>query len=101
ALKHPHWRVNGAVLLSHPGCLLSYQRPYESMLETIKAHIQRQRLTVLVTHWWEYFRSGQPDEAFIAVLHKLADYLHETPGLKVIAFSDLAAVTSSRQSKEL
>jgi hypothetical protein len=87
--KRPHWGVNGTTLLSHPGCLLSYLRPYESMLDTIKAHLQQQPLTVLVTHWWEYFRDGQPDEAFIAVLHSLADYLLSEPNVRVIRFSEL------------
>src|SRR5882762_5181440 len=86
----PHWRVNGTVLLSHPGCLLSYMSPYDSMLETIKAHIQQHQLTVLVTHWWEYFREGEPDNPFIAVLHSLAEYLQQQAELKVISFSELA-----------
>jgi hypothetical protein len=90
ARKHPHWNVNGTTLLSHPGCLLSYQRPYVSMLDTIKSHIQQQPLTVLVTHWWEYFRDGKPDAPFIAVLHALADYLHCEPGVRVIRFSDVS-----------
>ena len=65
-------------------------RPYDSMLDTIKAHIQQQPLTVLVTHWWEYFRDGKPDDQFIAVLHSLADYLHSAPDIKVIPFSAVA-----------
>jgi len=89
ALGHPHWRVNGTMLLSHPGCLLSYMRPYDTMLETIKAQIQRRKLTVLVTHWWEYFRDRQPDDQFIAVLHSLADYLRSTKDVKVISFAEL------------
>ena len=85
-----HWRVNGTFLLSHPGCLLSYMKPYDSMLETIKAQIHQRKLTVLVTHWWEYFRDGEPDNAFIAVLHNLAGYLRNQTDLKVISFSELA-----------
>jgi hypothetical protein len=92
ALKRPHWRVNGTLLLSHPGCLLSYHRPYDTMLDTIKSRIQRQQLTVLVTHCWEYFPNGQPDELFISVLHSLADYLASAPDLKVITFSDSAQI---------
>jgi hypothetical protein len=48
-------------------------------------------LTVLVTHWWEYYRNGQPDESFIAVLHELADYLAGQNDIKVISFAQLAA----------
>jgi hypothetical protein len=45
---------------------------------------------VLVTHWWEYFRDGRPDEPFIDFLHETADYLATHPHLKVISFEDLA-----------
>ena len=86
----PHWQVGSRLLLSHPGCLLSYTRNFSEMLASIIARIQGQRLTVLVTHWWEYFREGYPDEEFIAVLHETARYLANNPEIKVISFSELA-----------
>jgi hypothetical protein len=86
----PHWRVGDTVLLSHPGCLLSYQRNYDTMLDEVIRSVQSRRLTVLVTHWWEYFRGNKPDEAFIASLHKTAEYLSKNPEIKVISFSELA-----------
>lgn len=85
----PHWWVGQTMLLSHPGCMLSCFRPYGDILNSIREHISQHRLTVLVTHWWEYFRGQKPDEAFIAVLHETADYLAKTPDIKVISFSDL------------
>lgn len=85
----PHWRTKSTWLLSHPGCLLSYTRPYASMLESIKQAIGRQQVTVLVTHWWEYFRDGRPDEAFIQVLHRTAEYLATRSDVEVIAFDEL------------
>ena len=60
------------------------------MLDAIINNIQSRRLTVLVTHWWEYFREGEPDNPFIAVLHSLAEYLQQQAELKVISFSELA-----------
>jgi predicted deacetylase len=84
-----HWRMGRTLLLSHPGCLLSYQRSHSEMLEAILHHLSTQHLTVLVTHWWEYFRGGQPDEPFIDFLHQTGEYLANNPELKVIAFSDL------------
>lgn len=87
----PHWRMNGTRLLSHPGCLLSHLRPRETMLAQIKAAVARRQVTVLVTHWWEYFRSGVPDEDFIRVLHETAEFLATQPDLAVISFNQLAA----------
>lgn len=87
----PHWRVGQTLLLSHPGCLLSYQRDYDLMLDDVVRSIQSRHLTVLVTHWWEYFRQGHPDDHFISVLHAVANYLANHHDLKVISFSDLAA----------
>lgn len=89
-IRHaPHWRVGRTQLLSHPGCLLSYQRAYSTMLGGIFHYLKTQRLTVLVTHWWEYFRDNQPDEPFIGFLHETAAYLASHPHLKVISFADL------------
>lgn len=86
----PHWQIGRTLLLSHPGCLLSCFRPYEKMLETIRREVEQRRLTVLVTHWWEYFREQRADESFIAVLHETADYLASQRDIKVISFSELA-----------
>jgi len=90
-IRHaPHWRVNGTLLLSHPGCLLSRNRRRETMIDDIARALDSQQLTVLVTHWWEYFPGGAPDESFIARLHETADYLARLSDLKVISFSHLA-----------
>jgi len=86
----PHWRIGQTLLLSHPGCLLSYVRPYERIVETIRQQINQRQLTVLVTHWWEYFREQKPDEAFIGVLHETAEFLANEPEIRVISFSELA-----------
>jgi hypothetical protein len=89
-IRHtPHWRRGRTLLLSHPGCLLSYQRSYSTMLGGILHYLGTQHLTVLVTHWWEYFRDGRPDEPFIEFLHETAEYLAHNPDLQVITFSDL------------
>jgi hypothetical protein len=85
----PHWRVGGTRLLSHPGCLLSYTHPPARILPAIEQTIARQQVTVLVTHWWEYFRAGAPDEAFIAVLHQTADYLASRTDVRVVSFDSL------------
>ncbi len=88
--RRPHWRVGSTLLLTHPGCLLSYHRPYQTMLQQVKETIQSRQLTVLVTHWWEYFRNGCADDPFIAILHEVADYLSTQPDIQVISFDDLA-----------
>lgn len=87
--RHAHWCTPRTLLLSHPGCLLSRYRPRETMLDEIKRTIAARRLTVLVTHWWEYFPEGRPDEEFIGLLHRTAECLAEEPGLRVISFAEL------------
>ena len=89
-LKRPHWQVGQTRLLTHPGCLLSYQRPYATMLESVKQQVESQPLTVLVTHWWEYFREGKPDTAMLEILHATAAWLASNPDVQVISFGDLA-----------
>jgi hypothetical protein len=90
-LRQPHWRIGRTHLLSHPGCLLSYTRPPESILPAIRRAIAARPLTVLVTHWWEYFRDGHPDARFIAVLHETAEYLSRSAEIEVVSFGTLAA----------
>src|SRR5205085_9554166 len=91
-LRHaPHWRIGKTLLLSHPGCLLSYHRTYSTMLGGILHYVNTQQVTVLVTHWWEYFRDGRPDEPFIDFLHDTAEYLAASPELTVVSFDDLLA----------
>lgn len=89
-LRRSHWEAGTTSLLTHPGCLLSYHRCYAAMLDEIQRAIESRRVTVLVTHWWEYFRDGKPDEAFIAVLHDTAAYLAGRKDVRVISFEELA-----------
>lgn len=88
--REPHWRAGGVALLSHPGCLLSFHRPYATMLAAVRHDIESRALTVVVTHWWEYFRDGVPDEKFIAVLHELAAWLAHRKDIRVVSFRDVA-----------
>ena len=86
----PHWRAGKTLLLSHPGCLLSRFRQRDQILNQIKSALANSPLTVLVTHWWEYFPHGKPDNEFIAVLHQTAKYLASRSDVKVVGFDDLA-----------
>ncbi len=88
--QRPHWKAGQSFLLSHPGCLLSHRRPLETMLDAIRTTAESQSVTVLVTHWWEYFINNEPDKAFIDVLHQTADYLASESGIRVVTFEDLA-----------
>jgi Uncharacterized protein conserved in bacteria (DUF2334) len=88
--KADHWRVGGTCLLSHPGCLLSCHKPRDKILDTVIHHVATRPLTVLVTHWWEYFRDGRTDEPLIEVLHETADYLGRQRDVKMIFFDTLA-----------
>ena len=88
--RSAHWRVGRTLLMSHPGCLLSCQRPRATMLEQVKQAVLSQRLTVLVTHWWEYFRNGHADEAFIETLHQTGFWLAAQTDVTVVSFDDVA-----------
>jgi hypothetical protein len=89
--RRPHWRAGGKVLLSHPGCLLSFQRPRGGMLASVRNAVEGASLTVLVVHWWEFFRDGVPDEGLIGVLHEVAAWLASREDVRVVSFADVAA----------
>lgn len=88
---NPHWQVGQTLLLSHPGCLLSYHRTFSRALEGIVRCLESNQLTVLVTHWWEYFRNGEPDEPFIEFLHETLRHLSTRHDVKIISFDDLVS----------
>jgi len=90
-LRRPHWRLPGTTCLSHPGCILSYRRDPGTMAAALRAAIQRQRLTVVVTHHWEYVAGGAPDEPFIAALHAFAEELGRRRDVRVVRFAEVAA----------
>ncbi len=87
--RTPHWRVGTTRLLTHPGCLLSHQRDLSRMLDTIRRALENAPLTVLVTHWWEYFHRGVRNPAYIDVLHQTAALLASEADIRVISFDDL------------
>ncbi len=89
--RRPHWRAGGACLLSHPGCLLSYHRPREGMLASVRQAVLGARLTVVVLHWWEFFRNGVPDEGLIGVAHEVAGWLASRPDVRVVSFREVAS----------
>lgn len=88
--RRAHWRAGRTTLLSHPGCLLSFQRPRSDMMAAVRRSVESRSLTVLVTHWWEYFRDRVPDEEFIAVLHEVAAWLASRRDIRVVSFRDVA-----------
>ena len=87
--QRPHWQMGRTRLLTHPGCLLSYHHPYDTMLDEVKRSVASRQLTVLVTHWWEYFRDHRADAPFIKVLHQTAAWLASQADIKVISLNDL------------
>jgi hypothetical protein len=93
-LRQPHWRIGRTLLLSHPGCLLSRYRPREQILGMVRRAVGERQLTVLVTHWWEYFVGGEPDQPLIQVLHQTAQWLAEQPDVKVVSFNEGLAENS-------
>ena len=60
------------------------------MLNEIIRSVNSRTVTVLVTHWWEYFPGGKLNENFVRVLHQTADYLASQEDIQVISFAELA-----------
>jgi hypothetical protein len=88
--RRQHWRAGGKYLLSHPGCLLSFHKPRSTMLDSVSRTVNGASLTVLVSHWWEFFRLGVPDDELIGVMHAVADGLASRDDVRVVTFGDVA-----------
>jgi hypothetical protein len=89
--KRRHWWAGENCMLSHPGCLMSFQRPHGGMLDSVRQAVEGGTLTVLVSHWWEFFREGVPDDELIGVIHGVAGWLASRPDVRVVSFDGLAS----------
>ena len=89
--KRAHWRAGGTSLLSHPGCLFSFQRPREGVMPSVRRAVEGSSLTVLVSHWWEFYRDGVVDEPLMEVMHEAASWLGGRPDVRVVTFADVAS----------
>jgi hypothetical protein len=60
------------------------------MFAAVRRAVESRGLTVLVTHWWEYFRADTPDDEFIAVLHQVGEWLASRSDIRVVSFGEVA-----------
>jgi len=88
-LRQHHFRFASTVFLSHTGYLLARSRLKDDILGLIKAAIRMRKVTVLMTHWWEFFPDGRPDVDMIRILHELSEYLHNQSDIRVISFDEI------------
>jgi hypothetical protein len=63
------------------------------MLPSVRHAVLGASLTVLVMHWWEFFRDGVPDEELIGVLHEVAGWLSSRSDIRLVSFEDVARGT--------
>lgn len=84
------WKVGGLTLFSHPGCLLSCNRPVDGMASVIIDRIRAHVCTVVVLHHWEYWRNGVADRVRLDVLGELAEFLEKSREVEVVTFDRAA-----------
>ncbi len=85
--KRPHVRLRSQTLLTHPGCILSPHREPEHVAEAILAVVRSQRLTVVVSHHWEYASGGGEPSPLVDVLHSLPERF-EAEAVRVVTFDE-------------
>lgn len=77
-----HWRAAHCLCLSRPQQFFS-SIPYT--LDEIIEYIENNQLTILLTHWWEFFDNEGARKK--ALLHELARYLAASPTIKVVTLN--------------
>jgi Uncharacterized protein conserved in bacteria (DUF2334) len=88
--KTEHWTVGHTLLLGRPKPYLADDyESFDHLLEDIKKVISTRRVTVLITHWWSFFKNQERGDRLKRVLHQAADYFVSDPNIKVISFGDL------------
>jgi Uncharacterized protein conserved in bacteria (DUF2334) len=84
-----HFRLGRAIALTHPGCLLSRDKPIPGMLEKLIQNLRPNEVTVIVSHHWEYFRAdGSKNQPFVDVLHAFAHHLANDQDIRVIRMDE-------------
>lgn len=84
ALRQAHWGYLGTAFLTHPGCILSYTRDPKTILPDLKAQIRSRPLTVVVSHHWEYVRTGKRNRPMIKALHDLSAWIEQSADVQVV-----------------
>ncbi|MPM87214.1 hypothetical protein SDC9_134308 [bioreactor metagenome] len=56
--KRNYLHCGKLLLLEHPGCVFSRFRAPEQMMPRLEASVRAHRLTVIVTHHWEFYDEG-------------------------------------------
>lgn len=90
--KRAHWKMGGNTYLTHPGCILSYNRDPESILPELQRQVSSRKVTVIVSHHWEYFAGGEENRPYIAALEGLHAWLRDRQDVKVVRFDQASAL---------
>jgi len=89
--RAPHWHTSRAQMLTHPGCLLSAQKDPRGMLAAIEREIDSRELTVIVSHWYEYYDADRRERTeLVRALHDVAELLASRRDVQVTTFDALA-----------
>lgn len=80
--KQPYWKANTCLCLTRPRQFFS---SVNYTLQDIVAVIETSPITVLLTHWWEFF--DQEGARKLKLLHELAGYLATNSSVKVVALN--------------
>lgn len=87
--SHRHFHLGSSTILTHPGCLLSAEKPIHNIFDNLRRSLENDEVTVIVSHHWEYFYpNGNLNAALVDVLHAFADYLAAAPDVQVIRMDE-------------
>lgn len=87
-LQRSHYRLCGATWLTHPGCILSYNRDPAGIVAELQRQVRSRALTVVVSHHWEYFANGARNEPLIEALHEFSAWVAAAPDVRAVRFDD-------------
>lgn len=83
-----HWEWKGVKLLSHDD--LVWKKKSKDLLSSVQAGVKKNSITVITSHWHEFFPDGKENIERLRAWHSVADWLHKEK-ITALTFSQLAA----------
>jgi len=90
--KNNYIKEGGMAIFEHPGCLFSKFKSTEETMKQLDHYIEQHKITIIVTHHWEFYEEGRPNQKLIDAFVSKIKALHQSSKYQFITFSQLAKI---------
>jgi len=92
--KNNYIKDGSISIFEHPGCMFSKFRVPEDSMKLLDKYIEQHDVTIVVTHHWEFYEEGKPNQKLIDAFVSKIKSLHRSDKYQFITFSQLVRLLS-------